>query len=97
MLKCDLLIKFIFTHDQLADLFTKGLPSPRFHRLTSKLMWKFPFRLRGDESSGSKSSNFEHSNEEDGSTVPMVTSKTVSSVRVVKHKTRLKPNAVVSH
>ena len=45
--RCDLLIKFIATHDQLADLFTKGLPSPKFNWLTSKLMWKFPIRLRG--------------------------------------------------
>ena len=42
-----LLVKFISTHDQLDDIFTKGLPSPRFHWLSSKLMWKFPFRLRG--------------------------------------------------
>ena len=42
-----LLVKFITTHDQLADIFTEGLPSPKFHWLSSKLMWKFPFRLRG--------------------------------------------------
>jgi len=38
VLRHDLLVKFISTHDQLADLFTKGLPSPRFHWLTSKLV-----------------------------------------------------------
>ena len=31
VLKRVLLVKFISTHDQLADIFTKGLPSPRFH------------------------------------------------------------------
>ena len=49
VLRRDVMLKFISTHDQLADLFTKSLPSPRFNWLTSKLMWKFPTRLRGDE------------------------------------------------
>ena len=35
VLRRDLLIKFISTQDQLADLFTKGFPSPRFNWLTS--------------------------------------------------------------
>ena len=43
VLRRDVMLKFISAHDQLADLFTKGLPSPRFNWLTSKLMWKFPF------------------------------------------------------
>ena len=34
----DLLLQFISTHDQLADIFTKALPSTRFHQLCSKLM-----------------------------------------------------------
>ena len=54
VLRRDVMLKVISTHDQLADLFTKGLPSPRFNWLTSKLMWKFPIRLRGDESHDSK-------------------------------------------
>lgn len=43
VLRRDLLVKFISSHNQLANIFTKGLPSPRFHWLTSKLVWKFPF------------------------------------------------------
>lgn len=50
VLKCDILVKFISFHDQIVDIFTKGLSSPRFHFLTSKIMWTFSFRLRGDES-----------------------------------------------
>jgi hypothetical protein len=34
----DILIKFISTNDQLANIFTKGLSSPRFLLLRSKLM-----------------------------------------------------------
>ena len=34
----DLLLQFISTHDQLADIFTKALPSTRFFQLCSKLM-----------------------------------------------------------
>ena len=45
VLRKDLMVKFISSNDQLADIFTKGLPFSRFHWLTSKLMWKFPFRL----------------------------------------------------
>lgn len=47
VLRCDLLVKFISTHDQLANIFTKGLPYPKFHWLSYKLMWKFAFHLRG--------------------------------------------------
>ena len=95
VLRRDLLVKFISTYDQLSNLFTKGLPSPRFHWLTSKLMWKFPIRLRGDKSS----SEYSNHEEEEGSTIPTATpkTKTVSPVKVVKYKTRLKPNAIVSH
>ena len=93
-LKHDLLVKFISTHDQLTDLFTKGLPSLRFNWLTSKLMWKFPICLRGDESLSS-----EYSNHVEEGIVPTATPKpkTVSSVIVVKYKTRLKSNIVISH
>ena len=31
VLKRDLLVTFISSYDQLVDIFTKGLPSPRFH------------------------------------------------------------------
>uniref|UniRef100_A0A2N9ID50 non-specific serine/threonine protein kinase n=1 Tax=Fagus sylvatica TaxID=28930 RepID=A0A2N9ID50_FAGSY len=34
----DISIQFISTDDQIADIFTKALPSPRFHRLSSKLL-----------------------------------------------------------
>ena len=49
VLRRDLLLKFVASHDQLADILTKGLPSPRFLWLLSKLMWRFPMCLRGDE------------------------------------------------
>ena len=48
MLNLDMLVKFISTHDQLADLFTKGLPTPRFHALLTNLMGVPPLSLRGD-------------------------------------------------
>ena len=90
VLRHDLLIKFISTHDQLADLFTKGLPSPQFNWLTSKLMWKFPIRLRGDESHGSASSSGgpEDSNQEEEEEAPTATSniKMLSCIRLRKHK-----------
>ena len=73
VLRRDLLLKFISTHDQLADLFTKGLPSPRFNWLTSKLMWKFPIRLRGDDNAIS-----EPPIEEEEIKAPTATSKTMS-------------------
>ena len=73
VLRKDLLVKFISSNDQLADIFTKGLPSSWFHWLTSKLMWKFPFRLRGDESSSSSCVLEEL--EDDSSPVPMVKKK----------------------
>jgi hypothetical protein len=38
VLNRDILIKFINTHDQVADVFTKGLPSARFLVLKVKLM-----------------------------------------------------------
>ena len=73
VLRKDLLVKFISSNDQLVDIFTKGFPSSRFHWLTSKLMWKFPFRLRGDESSSSSCVLEEL--EDDSSPVPMVKKK----------------------
>ena len=87
VLKRDLLVKFISSHDQLAHIFTEGLPFPRFHWLT----WKFPFRLRGDES-------LSNSQDEEEGTIPTVTPKTLSSMITVKQKiSRLKANSVVSH
>jgi len=47
----DILVKFISTLDQTADIFTKGLSSTRFSALKSKLMvTALPIRLRGDVS-----------------------------------------------
>jgi hypothetical protein len=44
----DVLIKFIFTNDQVADVFTKGLTSSRFLSLKSKLrVVRPPISLRG--------------------------------------------------
>lgn len=71
VLRKDLLVKFISSHDQLANIFTKGLPFSRFHQLTSKLMWKFPYHLRGDESTSSNSCRIEAIEDEDES-VPTV-------------------------
>jgi hypothetical protein len=34
----DISIQFISIDDQIVDIFTKALPSPRFHRLSSKLL-----------------------------------------------------------
>ena len=44
----DMLVKFISNHDQLADLFTKALPTPRFHALLTNLMGVPPLSLKGD-------------------------------------------------
>ena len=41
-------LNFIYTLDQLANIFTKALPSPRFLDLASKLMGVPPLSLRGD-------------------------------------------------
>lgn len=50
----DISIKFISTHDQIADIFTKGLSSVRFGSLRNKLMiCSAPIRLRGDVSNTS--------------------------------------------
>ena len=38
VLNRDILLKFISTHDQAPDLFTKGLPSAQFLALKSKLL-----------------------------------------------------------
>jgi hypothetical protein len=47
----DILIKFISTHDQIADIFTKGLSTARFNFLKSKLMVvPPPISLRGNVS-----------------------------------------------
>ena len=44
----DMLVKFISTQDQLADLFTKALPTPWFHALLTNLMGVPPLSLRRD-------------------------------------------------
>ena len=43
-----MIIKYISTLDQLADIFTKGLPSPQFHALSYRLTRTLPLCLRGD-------------------------------------------------
>ena len=48
VLRHDLQVKFIASQDQLADILTKGLASPHFPWLASKLVWKFPMSLKGD-------------------------------------------------
>lgn len=48
VLNRDIILKFISTHDQVADVFTKGLSSPRFLELKGKLMVvPPPITLRG--------------------------------------------------
>jgi hypothetical protein len=50
VIRKDLQVKFVSTVDQLADIFTKGLPSPRFQDLQSKLLVPVDtIHLRGDE------------------------------------------------
>ena len=71
VLRKDLMVKYISSNNQLADIFTKGLPFSRFHWLTSKLMWKFPFRLRGYESSGTSSCKIEEI-EDEASSAPNI-------------------------
>ena len=49
VLRKDLQVKYIATGDQLADVFTKSLPSSRFAFLRSKIMVSIdPMVLRGD-------------------------------------------------
>ncbi|KAM5580161.1 hypothetical protein ABKV19_009748 [Rosa sericea] len=46
----ELQVSFVSTTDQLADIFTKGLPAPRFHFLVSKLpVLSRPASLRGHD------------------------------------------------
>ena len=47
VLNRDMVLKYISTLDQLVDLFTKSLSSPRFRVLSFKLMGLPPLRLRG--------------------------------------------------
>ena len=50
VIRKDLQVKFVSTVDQLADIFTKGLPSPRFQDLQSKLLVPVDtIRLKGDD------------------------------------------------
>lgn len=93
VLKCDLLFKYISSHDQIADIFTKGLPSPRFHWHTSKLMWAFSFRLRRDESTSCRLEEIE----EGGKTIPtIITPKTVSSEKHNVCVSQLEGNSAAS-
>jgi hypothetical protein len=45
VLNRDIIVKFISTHDQVADVFTKGLSSARFLFLKSKMMVVLPHPL----------------------------------------------------
>jgi hypothetical protein len=48
VLSHDIILKLISTHDQIADIFTKGLSSTRFLQLGSKLMMdSTPISLKG--------------------------------------------------
>jgi hypothetical protein len=50
VLRKDLQVKFVSTVDQLADIFTKGLPSHRFQDLHPKLLVLVDtIRLKGDD------------------------------------------------
>jgi hypothetical protein len=50
VIRKDLQVKFVSTVDQLADIFTKELPSPRFQDLQSKLLVPVDtIRLKGDD------------------------------------------------
>ena len=89
----DLQVKFISFHDQIADIFTKGFPSPCFHWLTSKLIWTFPFRLREDESTSYGLEEIEEGRD----TVPMITTpKTVLTKMHNACVSQLEGNGAVS-
>jgi histone deacetylase 1/2 len=46
----ELQVSFVSTTDQLADIFTKGVPAPRFQFLVSKLtVLPRPVSLRGND------------------------------------------------
>uniref|UniRef100_A0A2N9FXA9 Integrase catalytic domain-containing protein n=1 Tax=Fagus sylvatica TaxID=28930 RepID=A0A2N9FXA9_FAGSY len=56
VLRKDLQVQFVSTADQLADIFTKGLSSPRFRELQSKLMVPVAtICLREDDEANGKS------------------------------------------
>ena len=98
VLRRDVMLKFISTHDQLAYLLTKGLSSPWFNWLTSKLMQKFPIHLRGDESHGNTGGPTHSNHEEEEEEAPTATPiKTMSCIKLGKHKGKLKQNITVSH
>jgi hypothetical protein len=66
VLNRDILIKFISTHYQLADIFTKSLSSARFLLLQSKLMvMSSPISLRGAVREASIDSSIDHANAND--------------------------------
>ena len=58
VLRKDLQVRYITTNDQLADVFTKSLPTTRFQFLRSKITLPIaPMNLRGDEKGRPKYSN----------------------------------------
>ena len=93
VLKHDLQVKFISSHDQTANIFTKVFHYPRFHWLTSKLMWIFLFRLRGDESTSCRLEEIEEWED----TAPTKTSpKTASSKKHNASMSQLDGNGAIS-
>ena len=47
-------VRYVSTHTQLADIFTKGLPLPRFAYLKSKLLRSSHINFQGDNRDGTK-------------------------------------------
>lgn len=58
-------MNFISTHDQLADIFTNGLSSPKLLALASKLLGVPPSSLRGDVKQGTATKATESSQVEE--------------------------------
>ncbi|CAL2228782.1 unnamed protein product [Prunus armeniaca] len=50
-------VRYVSTHSQLANIFTKGLPLPRFAFLKSKLLHSSHISLQGDNRDGDKSAH----------------------------------------
>ena len=88
-------LNFFSSHDQLADFLTKGLPSPRFHWLVSKLMWCFPKTLRGDEEQSYLSLSNKPSDEPNTSSENLSNEPSTSSES--RNKDKPKPNSDQAH
>ena len=64
VLRRDLLVKYVATGDQLADIFTKSLSTSCFMFLQSKIMVSHPLILKGAVQ-GSSDSKFKHKSEKE--------------------------------